>query len=408
MVKPSVVAIVPARGGSKSIPRKNIRRLGGIPLVAYSIEAGLGSHHVDRVVVSTDDAEIAAVATQFGAEVPFLRPPELSADTTPDLPVFDHALRWLETHDGFIPDVVVQLRPTSPLRPPSCVDAAIELLLADPLADSVRGVTVAAQNPFKMWRLQPDGTIAPLLATDQPEPYNAPRQTLPVCYWQTGHIDVVRTTTIRYKRSMTGTRVRALVVDNAYACDIDTEADWQRADWILAHFDRPLRRPKTRASLIPLDLRLIVFDFDGVMTDNRVWVGGDGQEWVVCNRSDGLGLSRLREQGLQILVLSSETHPVVLARCRKLGLDCTQGVSDKEAFLSNLIVSRGLSPAQVMYVGNDLNDLGCMRLVGCAVAVADAHPDLLSRADLVLSRRGGEGAVREVCDLVAARLAEPA
>src|SRR5262249_7126007 len=118
-----VVAIVPARGGSKAIPRKNVRLLGGVPLIAYSIEAGLTARTVDRVIVSTDDEEIAAVARRFGAEVPFMRPAALAGDSTPDLPVFQHALDWLDAHEGYRPEIVVQLRPTSPLRPPDCVDA---------------------------------------------------------------------------------------------------------------------------------------------------------------------------------------------------------------------------------------------------------------------------------------------
>jgi CMP-N-acetylneuraminic acid synthetase len=296
-----VVAIVPARGGSKSIPRKNVRLLGRAPLLAYSIEAGLAARLVDRVIVSTDDEQIAAIASRLGAEVPFIRPAALAEDATPDLPVFLHALEWLEAHDDCAPDIVVQLRPTSPLRPPDCVDAAIELLRADPTADSVRGVVHASQNPYKMWRLQADGAMVPLLDTEGPEPYNQPRQQLPATYWQTGHVDAIRTATIRERASMSGARTKALVIDGAYTCDIDTEADWQRTEWTLAHFDRPLVLPRTAHARLPDDIRLIVFDFDGVMTDNRVWVSAHGDEWVACNRSDGLGLERLRRLGVGLM-----------------------------------------------------------------------------------------------------------
>jgi N-acylneuraminate cytidylyltransferase len=381
-----------------------VRPLAGVPLIGYSVEAGLAARLVDRVIVSTDDEEIAAAATGLGAEVPFLRPPHLAGDATPDLPVFQHALDWLETHEGGFPEIVVQLRPTSPIRPIDCVDRAIELLRADPSADSVRGVVLASQNPLKMWRLQPDGSMFPLLAPDMREPFNQPRQLLPATYWQTGHVDAIRTATIRHKNSMTGDRIKALVIDSVYSSDIDTEADWRRTEWILQHFDRPFVRPAIRPAHLPLDLRLVVFDFDGVMTDNRVWTSGDGQEWVACSRSDGLGIDRLRRLGLDMLVLSTETHPIVAARCRKLGLPCVQGVGDKAARLRELLDTRGIAPSQVVYVGNDVNDLGCMRLVSCSVAVADAHPDVRVAANLVLSRPGGQGAVRELCDLVAAHL----
>ena len=246
-----VVAIVPARGGSKSIPRKNVKLLGGVPLLAYSIEAGLAARLVDRVIVSTDDPEIAATARRFGADVPFMRPASLAQDATPDLPVFQHALEWLETHDDCVPEIVVQLRPTSPLRPPDCVDAAIELLRGDPAADSVRGVVQASQNPYKMWRLRADGAMVPLLDDEGPEHYNRPRQELPPTYWQTGQVDAIRTATIRGKASMTGARIKALVIDSWYACDIDTEADWRRTEWTLGRLDRPIVRPRAGDPTIP-------------------------------------------------------------------------------------------------------------------------------------------------------------
>jgi len=397
------VAIVPARGGSKSIPRKNLRPLGGIPLLAYSIEAGLRARLVDRVIVSTDDEEIAEVARTWGADVPFLRPAELAGDTTPDLPVFQHVINWLDANADCRPEIVVQLRPTSPLRPPDCVDMAIEALRGDETLDSVRGVTLASQNPYKMWRLERDGTMMPLLAADAPEAYNRPRQQLRHTYWQTGHIDAIRTKVIREQASMSGARIRALVVDRAYSCDIDTEADWQRTEWLLDHLDRPMVRPGTRRPF-PEEPRLVVFDFDGVMTDNRVWVGERGDEWVACNRSDGLGLDALRRLGLELLVLSTEPNPVVAARCRKLGLPFEQNVRDKAGRLQDLLRERGIALSQVVYVGNDVNDAACLRMVGCGVVVADAHQDVRRTADLVLARAGGHGAVRELCDRLAAHL----
>jgi YrbI family 3-deoxy-D-manno-octulosonate 8-phosphate phosphatase len=397
------VAIVPARGGSKTIPRKNIRPLDGVPLLAYSIEAGLRARRVDRVIVSTDDEETAEIGRAWGADVPFLRPQDLAGDFTPDLPVFQHALDWLETHEGGIPDIVVQLRPTSPLRSPDCVDAAVDLLCGDETLDSVRAVVPAWQNPYKMWRLQPDGMMVPLLAAAGSEAYNRPRQELPPTYWQTGHVDAFRTRVIRQHGSMSGSRMRPLVLDPAYACDIDAEADWTRTEWLLARFDRPLIRPGARRPL-PDDLRLVVFDFDGVMTDNRVWVSEQGDEWVACNRSDGLGLEALHRLGVECLVLSTETNPVVAARCRKLKLACEHGVADKADRLRRLIAERGLTPAQIVYVGNDVNDIGCLRLAGCGVVVADAHPEARRAADIALTRAGGHGAVRELCDRLAALL----
>lgn len=239
-----VLAIVPARGGSKSIPRKNVRLLNGVPLLAYSIEAARMAQCVDRVIVSTDDEEIASVARAYGADVPFMRPAHLAEDHTHDLPVFEHALWWLRTYEGWAPDIVVQLRPTSPLRPPDCVDRAVDLLTAAPGADSVRGVVVATQNPFKMWQMAPDGAMAPLLRTAGPEAYNRPRQDLPVVHWQTGHVDAVRATTILAGHSMSGQHVKGLVIEQAYLCDIDTEVDWCRLEHLLNDFQLPAVWPR--------------------------------------------------------------------------------------------------------------------------------------------------------------------
>ena len=144
----------------------------------------------------------------------------------------------------------------------------------------------------------------------------------------------------------------------------------------------------------------VVFDFDGVFTDNRVLVGEDGRESVFCSRADGLGLQMLDRVGLGCLVLSTETNPVVSARAAKLKLECIQGLGDdKWAALRSIIKERGLDPATVAYVGNDINDLDCLLHVGVPICVADAYPAVQKVARFITSRSGGHGAVREVCDL---------
>jgi len=226
----NVLAVIPARGGSKTVPRKNVRMLAGHPLIAYSIAAGLAAGKVGRVVVSTDDEEIADIARHYGADVPFLRPGPLAQDDTLDLPVFQHALEWLTQNEDYLPELVVQLRPTSPLRPPELVDRGIEILLAEPSADSARAVVPSGQNPYKMWREAESGYIVPLLEYDFHEAFNMPRQLLPRTFWQTGHLDVVRPETILRKKSMTGTRVLPIPVEPEYAVDIDSPRDFERAE----------------------------------------------------------------------------------------------------------------------------------------------------------------------------------
>jgi CMP-N-acetylneuraminic acid synthetase len=228
-----VLALIPARGGSKSIPRKNILPFAGHPLLAYSIAAGLAAETINRVIVSTDDEEIANIAKRYGAEAPFLRPAEYSQDHTPDLPVFRHALEWLAEHGDYHPEIVVQLRPTSPFRRVMHIDQAVYRLLERPDADSVRTVCVPFQNPFKMWRIAPNGIMQPLMETDFPEPYNMPRQALPEVYWQTGYVDAAWSDTILKKNSMTGGRILPLVIDASEWIDIDSPDDWRRAERLL-------------------------------------------------------------------------------------------------------------------------------------------------------------------------------
>jgi N-acylneuraminate cytidylyltransferase len=335
------------------------------------------------------------VARSYGAEAPFLRPAELAQDDTPDFPVFRHCLEWLEREEGFRPEIVVQLRPTSPLRSPEMVDKGVARLRATASADSVRTVIPSGQNPYKMWRIAGE-FLTPLLPHEDPEPFNRPRQSLPPTFWQTGHIDVTRWATVMDSASMTGRRIAPLIIDPRYAIDIDTEDQLRLTEWVLDRIELPLVRPGKSPDFSTYDL--VVFDFDGVMTDNTVSVNEDGREAVTCSRGDGMGLAALKDAGVHLGVLSSETNGVVSARCEKLGIPCRQALEDKGAALRDLAAETGVPLDRVVFVGNDRNDLECMQLAGLAVAVADAHPAALQRAHWVLSKKGGRGAVRELCD----------
>ncbi len=234
MTKPEILAIIPARGGSKGIPRKNIRAFAGHPLVAFSIAAALQSEMVTRVIVSTDDNEIAEISRLYGAETPFLRPADLAGDGTTDLPVFQHALKWLEENEHYKPDIVLHLHATTPVRPLDCLDQAILLLIDRMQADCVRSVVETGQNPYKMWRIDTiNGQMVPLLTIQGiAEPYNTPRQSLPPVYWQTGHINAIRPATIR-RGSMTGKVILPIIIPLLYLVDIDTPADWEYSEWLV-------------------------------------------------------------------------------------------------------------------------------------------------------------------------------
>jgi N-acylneuraminate cytidylyltransferase len=400
-----ILALIPARGGSKGLPRKNIKSLGGYPLIGYSIAAALQSEKVNRTVVTTDDPEIADLARIQGAEVPFLRPAEFAQDDTLDLPVFQHALDWFSSEEDYQPDIVVQLRPTSPFRPPELIDEATQVLLDNPEATSVRGVVPSKQNPYKMWTVQPDGKMFPLLKFDSPEPFNMPRQELPSTFWQTGHIDVIWTKTIK-NGSMSGDNVYAYHIDQFFSVDLDNPQDWMQAEDHLKLLRTQIVLPPDSKKIIPEEISLLILDFDGVLTDDRVYVNQHGEEAVAAHRGDGMGISLLKKAGIEVVILSTEKNPVVMARAEKLNVPAYQGIDEKGEALQSILNERKISADQVVYLGNDVNDLPCFPKVGLAAAVADAHPDLLRKAGLVLSKKGGYGAVRELCDLILDRVQE--
>jgi CMP-N-acetylneuraminic acid synthetase len=345
-----ILALIPARGGSKGIPGKNIKPLGGHPLIAYSIAAAKGSTLVTRTIVSTDDAKIAAVAKAYGAEVPFLRPEELAQDNTRDHPVFQHALEYLAKEEDYHPEIVVQLRPTSPFRPPDLVDTAIRSLLDHPEATSVRGVVPSKQNPYKMWKIRETGQMAPLLESDLPEPYNMPRQELPPTFWQTGHIDVIRSKTI-LEGSMSGQAILACEIDPTFAVDLDHILDWERAEGELTSLSGKIILPQKQDRPSLADIALLVLDFDGVLTDNRVYVNERGEESIAAHRGDGMGISLAKEAGLEVVILSKERNPVVQARADKMKITAYPGVDDKAGKLAEILKERGLSAGQVAYIG---------------------------------------------------------
>ncbi len=216
-----VLALIPARGGSKSVPRKNIIPLLGKPMIAWTIGHALAAQYITRVVVTTDDEEIARIAKQYGAEVPFLRPAEISGDSATDVEFHRHALEWLKKNERYVPDIVANLRPTPPNRRPETIDRAIETFAAHPEIDSLRSVQLASESPYKMWNIGERGYLEPVAPLPTlSEPYNQPRQKLPLVYWQNGYIDITRPDVIFKLNSTTGNTIFPFIVDEP-AADVD-------------------------------------------------------------------------------------------------------------------------------------------------------------------------------------------
>ena len=229
-----ILAIIPARAGSKGLPGKNILPLNGHPLIAYSVAAGVKTPEITRVICSTDSIDIAKVARDYGAETPFMRPAEMAQDHSNDIEAFSHALRWLEVNENYVPDIVVQLRPTSPIRFVSDIQKAINSLVKDPELDSVRAVSESLTTPYKMWTMNNEEILQPLLSLHgNLEPYNSARQELPEIWAQTGTLEVIRSATIKYKKSMTGDKILGLKIDADTYVDIDTLNSFLLAELVL-------------------------------------------------------------------------------------------------------------------------------------------------------------------------------
>ncbi len=368
-----VVAVIPARGGSKGVPGKNIAQVGGVPLVARAVRAASAAQHIDRVVVSTDDPLVADIARAAGAEV-VARPERLSGDTATSESAVLHAV------DAVAPDarIAVLAQCTSPFLTPADLDAVVAPV-RDGRADTA--FTAAPSHGF-LWR--PDGT-----GVNHDPACRARRQDRPAELLETGAAYAMRVAGLREFGHRFFGRIHPAVVDAARTLEIDEPADLDRARLLAAGLDAA---PGPRLE----DLDALVLDFDGTLTDDRVHVDQDGRESVTVHRGDGLGVAALRRTGLDLLILSTERNPVVAARARKLHVPALHGIEHKGVALARWCAERGHDLQRTAYVGNDVNDLPCFEIVGWPIAVADAHHSVRARARIVTAAAGGHGAVREI------------
>lgn len=305
-----ILALIPARSGSESVQHKNIRVVAGKPLLAHSIEHALASKLINRTIVSTDSPNYAEIARQYGAEVPFLRPAEISQGTSTDLEAFTHALKCLREKEGYIPDICVHLRPTYPIRRVEDIDGVIQILLDNPDIDSVRSVAPAPDTPFKMWFRGEDGLLSPAVETDIKDPYNLPRQILPQAYLQNACIDAVRTTVITEMKSMTGRRIFGYLM--AENLDIDNELQLQEAE---AQLIKDVATEKEGDNpIFDLDERkAFCFDIDGVIA---TIVPGNRYDLAEPQQENINLVNTLYEQGHRIILFT--------ARGSLTGIDWTE------------------------------------------------------------------------------------
>ena len=383
----NVLAIIPAPGDTKLIPRKNLRLLAGKPLIAHTIERARLTKSLRRIVVSTDDPEIAAVSRQFGAE-PICRPAEISGDTATSESALLHVLDYLQQTEGYKPDLLVFLQCTSPLTLPEDIDGAVQTLL-DENADSALSVT-----PFHyfLWRRGEKGDIVGINHDKCIRPL---RQESEQQFLENGALYVMRAQGFKEARHRLFGKTAMYVMPPDRCLEIDEPVDLHIAEVLMREQQQQLT-----LQALPDFIAAVVLDFDGVFTDNKVIVFQDGREAVVCDRGDGWGLAQLKRLGVPILVLSTEENPVVQARCDKLGIASMHGIQDKLTGLTAWLEANKIDMSQVVYVGNDVNDLDCLRAVGCGIAVCNSHPLVREVAKIVLSAPGGQGAIREIAELI--------
>ncbi|WP_326821965.1 N-acetylneuraminate synthase family protein [Streptosporangium sp. NBC_01756] len=358
------------------VPLKNLAAVGGTPLVARAVKTCVRSELIDEVVVSTDHAEIAAVAREAGATV-VDRPDELSGATASSESAVLHVLDHLpET-----PDVVVLVQCTSAFIDPADLDIAIAKVL-DGTADVVFS---GLETHEFLWDAAGAGV-------NHDPSFRLRRQEREPHFRETGAFYVMRTKGLREHGHRFFGAVAVQEVPSRHAIEVDTPEDLEIVRVLAPFVDRPE----------PIDVDAVITDFDGVHTDDRAYVDQDGHEMVAVSRSDGMGVALLRRSGVKLMIMSTEHNPVVTARARKLGVPVLQGLTDKRTVLRDWLAIEGLDPARVAYIGNDVNDLGPMSEVGWPVTVPDAHPRVRAAARTVLTRPGGAGAVRELCDRVLA------
>ncbi|KND32058.1 acylneuraminate cytidylyltransferase [Streptomyces acidiscabies] len=378
-----VLAVIPARGGSKGVPAKNLAPVGGVPLVARAVRECLAARLVTDVVVSTDDHGIAAAAREAGAEV-VLRPAVIAGDTATSEAAVLHAMDAHEAAHGAPVDVVLLVQCTSPFVIREDVEG-VAAAVVEKGADTA--VTVAAFHGF-VWREETEGGQG----VNHDKAYRPRRQDRPQDFLETGAAYAMNAAGFRTHNHRFFGRTELVRTDPARVLEIDDPHDLARARALAPLFD------SERAGGLPTgaEVDAVVIDFDGTQTDDRVMIDQDGREFVSVHRGDGLGIAALRRSGKKLLILSTEQNPVVAARARKLKIPVLHGIDRKDLALKQWCEEQGISPERVLYAGNDVNDLPCFALVGWPVAVASAHDVVRGAARAVTATAGGDGAIREI------------
>lgn len=379
----SAIAIIPARGGSKGIPNKNLQTVGGVTLLARTISACLKSDSITAVYVSTDSDDIAAAALNNGAQV-IRRPADISGDTASSESALLHALNEIEKTSS-LPNNVLFAQCTSPFITHTDIDGILELLKEHDSA-----LTVTHNHAF-IWRRDNAGNA---IGINHDSAIRLPRQQLDPEFKETGALYAMNIDQFRKSGHRFFGRIGMYEVPADRSMEIDEPEDLRLANTLEIQEKSVPNRESLKS------IKAIVFDFDGVMTDDQVYITETGEEMVMASRSDGMGISALKNAGLKLLILSKERNPVVARRAEKLQIEVIQACDNKLEALTEWLSKNNLPLSQCAYVGNDINDLQCMKAVKLAIAPIDAHPQATQAAHWRLTRAGGKGAIRELSDAI--------
>ncbi|MFC7292969.1 cytidylyltransferase domain-containing protein [Hirschia litorea] len=384
----SCIAIIPARGGSKGIPGKNLKKINGRSLLQRSIEAALFSENVDKVYVSSDDARILAEAVRSGAEA-IKRPAEYASDTASSESALLHALNVVKLKEG-LPDRIVFIQCTSPFIATKDVDGILTSMDREG-ADCALSVT-----PFHgfLWKPSENDGVFPVGHEKHFRPRRQDREDV---YLETGAIYAMNVAKFIEKEHRFFDKVAHYVMEPMRSLEIDEPLDLKLCEEIARELENEVNRDK----FLPKQVEALLLDFDGVLTDDLAIIDENGKEAVTVSRSDGMGIERLRNNtDVFIGVVSKEKNKVVAKRCEKLKVECLHGIENKVEVIQRWAKEYSFDLANVIYVGNDLNDLPVFDIVGLSVSPQDANVLVKEKADFVLVAKGGRGAVREICEII--------
>jgi len=377
---PKIIAIIPARGESKGIPRKNLKLIGGKPLIAYSIDVSLKTELISETYVSTEDEEIKNISLSFGAKV-IDRPRELASDTTSTELVLLHAAEYLKNEF----DYFILLQPTSPIRYPEQIDEAINLIL-DQKGDSLLSVF---RNDTFFW--SKNGVSLNYDYKNRPR-----RQDKDWEFIENGSIYITKKEILLNEKNRLGGKILMYLMPKWMSFEIDEPFDIELIEFLIqTKYHEKILQISERIK----KLKLIIFDVDGVFTDGSVYLNKDGKEILKFSRIDGKGIELLIKNGFKTAVITSEKSEIVEKRMKKLNInDVYINIKDKIKIYNDLKIKYSLNDENICYLGDDIQDLKIMKLVGLSCCPKNAQ-ELVKKHSIYISPfRGGKGFVRDVCN----------